>query len=189
MKGNKKETTKERAERLQKEVDEYKEYLSTIDSIEKLNEEEKKCIEALDEYDKYLNDVKYDIPNDVTWEGKKYSRQAIVEQILYFINKLEVQWSYTLGLYQLYNIWRDSSNKTISYKHLDSTLRILEQPKFKGYSEWRDILMINEYMKQLHEQYTNELSMQIALGQKHNAVLERIELITPVAVRESRDEE
>ena len=179
MEEEKKETAMEQAQRLQKEVDEYKKTLEDITDIESLKEEEKKCIEALDEYDKYISGVTYDIPESVTFEGKKYSRKDVAGKIIYFIGKNEVTWQYTLGLYELCKLWK-SDVKTVTYKQLDSTLRVLEQPKFRGFEEWRDILMINEYMKALHEDYTKDLATQIALSQKHNSVLERMDLISPV---------
>lgn len=182
-----KETAKEQAERLQKEVDEYKEYLDKIDDQETLKEEEKKCIEALDEYDKYVSGVKYNVPDGVDFEGKHYSRKDVAGKIIYFISKQEVNWQYTLGLYQLCKLWKGDI-KEVTYKQLDSTLRVLEQPKFRGFEEWRDILLVNEYMKALHEDYTKDLANQIALSQKHAAVLDRMDLTGKVTTDEGHED-
>ena len=46
--------------------------------------------------------------------------------------------------------------KEIAFGPLDSTLRLLDQCKFQGMTEWRDILIVNEYMKALHEQYAKD---------------------------------
>ena len=111
------------------------------------------------------------------------------DKIIYFINKNEVQWQYTLGLYQLCRFWKNTSNEVITYGQLDSTLRILEQQKFRGFDEWRNILLVNEYMKALHEDYTKDLAVQIALSQKHNSILERMDLIGKVTTDEGHEAE
>ena len=183
------ETAMEQAQRLQKEVDAYKEYVDTIDDPKQLEEEEKKCIAELEEFDKYIKGVRYNIPAGVDFEGKHYSRSDVAGKILYFLGKNEVSWQYTLGLYQLCQFWKNTSETQLTYGQLDSTLRLLEQPKFRGYEEWRDILLVNEYMKALHEDYTKDLAIQIAASQKHNAVLERIDLTSKVTTDDKHKDE
>jgi len=185
----KEETAMEQAQRLQKEVDDYKEYVDTLDDPKVLEEEEKKCIAALEEFDKYIKTVTYDIPEGVVFEGKRYSRSDVAGKILYFIGKNEVAWQYTLGLYQLCQFWKNTAETKLTYGQLDSTLRLLEQQKFHGYEEWRDILLVNEYMKALHEAYTKDLALQIAASQKHNAVLERIDLTSKVTTEGDHKDE
>ena len=183
------ETAMEQAQRLQKEVDEYKAYVDTLDDPKALEDEEKKCIAELEEFDKYIKGVTYDIPADVVFEGKRYSRSDVAGKILYFISKNEVTWQYTLGLYQLCQFWKNTAETKLTYGQLDSTLRLLDQQKFRGYEEWRDILLVNEYMKALHEAYTKDLALQIAASQKHNAVLERIDLTSKVTTEGDHKDE
>ena len=47
-------------------------------------------------------------------------------------------------------------------------------------SEWRDILIVNEYMKPLHEQYAKDTTRHIAIAQKHDAIIKQRDLIEPV---------
>jgi hypothetical protein len=47
-------------------------------------------------------------------------------------------------------------------------------------TEWLDILIVNEYMKALLEQYAKDTTRQIALAQRHNAIIQHRDLITPV---------
>lgn len=176
----KEETALEQAKRLEKEVEEYKKKIEEINDMDALKEEEKVIIAEIDKFGEYIKTRVYSVPDEVIWEGKRYSRADVAGKINYFINKNEVGWQYTLGLYQLCQFWKNTTNKEVTYGQLDSTLRILENQKFRGYEEWRDILMVNEYMKALHEDYTKDLAMQIAGSQKHNAILERMDLIGKV---------
>ena len=136
------------------------------------------------DYEEYIKTINYEIPKDLTWDGKTYSRNEIYTKIIYFLNKNEVQWSYTLGMYELVKFWKNFSNTEISYGAFDSTLRLLEQVKFKGFEEWRDILAINEFFKPMHEGYTIDISRSIYLAQVHNEIINRMELITPIPTTE-----
>lgn len=173
------ETAQEMAERLQKEVDAYKELVSTKETQEELDELEKEIMKEMDVYDEYIKGIRYALPENTVFEGKTYTRSAVADKITYFISKIEQTWQYVLGLYELCKYWK--SNETeIAFGPLDSTLRLLDQCKFQGMTEWRDILIVNEYMKALHEQYAKDTTRQIALAQRHNAIIQQRDLITPV---------
>lgn len=173
------ETAQEMAERLQKEVDEYKAMVSTKETQEELDELEREIMKEMDEYDEYIKGVRYTLPESTVFEGKTYTRSAVADKIIYFISKIEQTWQYVLGLYELCKYWK--SNETeIAFGPLDSTLRLLDQCKFQGMTEWRDILVINEYMKALHEQYAKDTTHHIALAQRHDAIIRRRDLITPI---------
>ena len=173
------ETAQEMAERLQKEVDAYKEMVSTKETQEELDELEREIMKEMDVYDEYIKGIRYTLPENTVFEGKTYTRSAVADKITYFISKIEQTWQYVLGLYELCKYWK--SNETeIAFGPLDSTLRLLDQCKFQGMTEWRDILIVNEYMKALHEQYAKDTTRQIALAQRHNAIIQQRDLITPV---------
>ena len=178
------ETAQEMAERLQKEVDAYKELVSTKETQEELDELEREIMKEMDVYDEYIKGVRYALPESTVFEGKTYTRSAVADKITYFISKIEQTWQYVLGFYELCKYWK--SNETeIAFGPLDSTLRLLDQCKFQGMTEWRDILVVNEYMKALHEQYAKDTTQHIALAQRHNAIIQQRDLITPVKAEEN----
>lgn len=178
------ETAQEMAERLQKEVDTYKEMVSTKETQEELDELEREIMKEMDAYDEYIKGVRYKLPENTVFEGKTYTRSAVADKITYFISKIEQTWQYVLGLYELCKYWK--SNETeIAFGPLDSTLRLLDQCKFQGMTEWRDILIVNEYMKALHEQYAKDTTQHIAIAQRHNAIIQQRDLITPVKAEET----
>ena len=180
------ETAQEMAERLQKEVDAYKEMVSTKETQEELDELEREIMKEMDAYDEYIKGVRYNLPENTTFEGKTYTRSAVADKITYFISKIEQTWQYVLGLYELCKYWK--SNETeIAFGPLDSTLRLLDQCKFKGMTEWRDILIVNEYMKALHEQYAKDTTQHIALAQRHNAIIQQRDLIAPVKAEDKEE--
>jgi hypothetical protein len=178
------ETAQELAERLQKEVDAYKEMVSTKETQEELDELEKEIMKEMDAYDEYIKGVHYNLPENTVFEGKTYTRSAVAEKIIYFISKIEQTWQYVLGLYELCKYWK-SNAKEIAFGPLDSTLRLLDQCKFQGMTEWRDILVVNEYMKALHEQYAKDTTQHIALAQRHNAIIQQRDLIAPIKAEEN----
>ena len=173
------ETAQEMAERLQKEVDAYKEKVSKVETQEELDELEKEIMKEMDAYDKYIKGVRYALPESTTFEGKLYTRSAVADKITYFISKIEQSWQYVLGLYELCKYWKSNATE-IAFGPLDSTLRLLDQCKFQGMTEWRDILVVNEYMKALHEQYAKDTTQHIALAQRHDAIIRHRDLITPI---------
>ena len=180
------ETAQEMAERLQKEVDAYKEMVSTKETQEELDELEREIMKEMDVYDEYIKGVRYALPESTVFEGKSYTRSAVADKITYFISKIEQTWQYVLGLYELCKYWK--SNETeIAFGPLDSTLRLLDQCKFQGMTEWRDILVVNEYMKALHEQYAKDTTQHIALAQRHNAIIQQRDLIAPIKAEDKEE--
>lgn len=180
------ETAQEMAERLQKEVDAYKEKVSKVETQEELDELEKEIMKEMDVYDKYIEGVRYALPENTEFEGKTYTRSVVADKIIYFISKIEQTWQYVLGLYELCKYWKTNETE-IAFGPLDNTLRVLDQCKFKGMTEWRDILIVNEYMKALHEQYAKDTTRHIALAQRHNAIIQQRDLITPFKSEENKE--
>ena len=183
------ETAQEMAERLQKEVDAYKEKVSEVETQEELDELEKEIMKEMDAYDEYIKSVRYPLQAEVAFEGKMYTKADVAGKIIYFISKIEQSWQYVLGLYELCKLWKTPSFNEITFGALDSTLRLLDQCKYQGMTEWRDILLINEYMKSLHEQYAKDTTRHIALGHRHNAIISQRDLITKIASKQEQEQE
>jgi hypothetical protein len=183
------ETAQEMAERLQKEVDAYKEKVSKVETQEELDELEKEIMKEMDAYDEYIKGVRYPLQAEVAFEGKMYTKADVAGKIIYFISKIEQSWQYVLGLYELCKLWKTPSFNEITFGALDSTLRLLDQCKYQGMTEWRDILIVNEYMKSLHEQYAKDTTHHIALGHRHNAIISQRDLITKVVSNPEQKQE
>jgi hypothetical protein len=126
--------------------------------------------------------------NSATYEDEVYKKSNIVDNIVYFLNKNEVEWSYTLGLYQLVKLWKSNAD-TITYEAYDSTLRILNQTKYKGFKEWTDILVINEFLSSCHAEYVRDTSYLIYLAQLHNTLIDRLKMVSPVVIPDDADGE
>lgn len=151
--------------------------IGAIEDMEELSKREEAIVNELNEYDAFLNSTEYDLPTECVFGGVKRSKSAVADLIIYFLNKTEVEWSYTLGMYQLVEFWKDTKSTTIPYKVYDSTLRCLGNVKFKGYSEWRDILIINEYMSGCHNKYSIDTGWLYFLSSKHNTILDRMKAL------------
>ena len=178
------ETSMELAKRLEKEVAEYIKVVKTKNTDEELDAMEKELMDEWTEFDKYIKDREYLVPASCVFEGKTYTKADVAGKIVYFISKQEQIFQYVYGLYELCKLWKSPTFEKISYGALDSTLRLLDQNKFQGMTEWRDILIVNEFMKPLHEDYSKDTTNQIARAKKHDAIIKQRDLINPVKKEE-----
>lgn len=176
---NEGETPKEFAERLQKQLDEYKLKVAEIKTKDELDAEEKVRMDEISKYENYLKETVYTLADSVEFDGSKYSKKEIASTILYFLNKIEVKWDFTLGLYELSKLWANNVEQ-ITYGQMDSTLRTLDQVQFKGRKEWKDILAVNEYFKHNNEEFSIDTAGLIYMHQCHNAVMDQQELIKTI---------
>lgn len=170
-------TPQELEQMFENEVKMYKEKIDTMMTMEELSKEEESLMEEAREYDKYLDTVEYPLVEKVEFDGSNYSRNDLAKVILGAISKMEVEWAGTLGLYEMYNIWKNKDMTSIAYKVFDSTLRILNQVKYKGPQEWKDMLAVNKFLAECHGEYTLDTNFNILLSKKHNCILERYELV------------
>ena len=157
----------------------YKEQVSKFETIDECNAEEQVIMASMDEVQAKLNTVKYELPKEAEYEGKKYSKKDITAKIIYFLNKLEVKYEQTLGLFQLVSMWKSEDFKEIPYSVYDSTLRCLNQVTFKGYTEWNDILVVNEYLSKCHNEYSLDTGMLLYLSECHNIVMDKMKELEP----------
>lgn len=174
-------TMDEVAAQFDQELREYSELVNTIDDVEKLNEMEAELMKEQDDVNDYLHTVQYQLQDSVVFDGENYKLSDIAKNVVYFINKRDVEWKYTLGLYQLVQFWKSNNPSVVDYGVYDSTLRILNQNSYKGYNEWRDILACNEFFKSAHESYSKDTSWLIFVSEKHNVILDRMKALDQLA--------
>ena len=167
----------------------YHDTLNDLTTLEACKAEEGKLMNYMDEVDTRLNNVTYELPESIEFENKHYSRKDIISKIIYFLNKIEVKWEHTLGMYQLVALWKGDNFTEIPYRAYDSTLRCLNQVTFKGMQEWTDILAVNEYLSIAHNEYSLDTGMLIFYSECHNALMDRMKELNPAAdVPESLEE-
>lgn len=162
---------------LGEELNQYIEKVNEVMTVEELEAMEQELMKEAQEYDEYLDKVEYQLPENTTFEGENYSRNKVASYIIAALNKIEVEWSHTLGLFELYNLWKNKDFVKISQKAFDSTLRLLNQVKYKGYTEWKEILVVNSYLSQCHNEYSLDTAWNILISEKHNAIMDRVKLI------------
>ncbi len=170
-------TPQELEQMFEGELKTYKETIDTMMTLEELMDAEQKLMEEAQEYDKYLDTVEYPLVDKVEFDGSNYSRNDLAKIIMSAISKMEVEWANTLGLYEMYNIWKNKDMASVAYKVYDSTLRILNQVKYKGPQEWKDMLAVNKFLAECHADYTLDTNFNVLISKKHNCILERYELV------------
>lgn len=157
----------------------YREKVANFTNLDECNAEEQVLMAEMDTVQEKLDNVAYELPTGVEYDGKKYSKKDIVTKIIYFLNKLEVKWEQTLGLYQLVAMWKSETFTHVPYRVYDSTLRCLNQVTFKGFSEWTDILAVNEYLSVCHNLYSLDTGMLIYLSECHNVLMNKMKDLNP----------
>ena len=159
----------------------YTETVAAYKTADECTAEEQVLMSSMDEVQARLNEVAYELPAGVTYDGKKYAKKDVVTKMVNLLNKLEVKWEQTLGLYQLVTMWKADDFKEVPYRVYDSTLRCLNQVTFKGIHEWTDILIVNEYLSKCHNEYSLDTGMLLYLSECHNIVMNRMKELDPAA--------
>jgi hypothetical protein len=147
------------------------------DEAETLAKEEEIKV-LMDENDAHLRTVVYPVADEVTYDGTSYNKKTACGIIADFIATQEVEWSYTLGLFELCKLWR-ACPETIQYHAYDSTLRILGGMKYKGYESWRKILTVNAFLGTCHEEYVRDTAYMLDLSNLHNVVIDGLKRFNP----------
>lgn len=175
-------TIEEITDKYQKVIDEYTKYVKGDNTVDQLKEEEELMSAVANEWDLQLKSKIYKLSAETKWKDKSLSQNVVATKIRGMLDKVEVEYRYTLGMYQLYEWWR-SPKKKIEYAVLNSTLRTLGQAglKFKGSKEWEDILIIDQYFKESNKEYSVDTIHTLAIASCHSVLMDEIQLQSPVA--------
>lgn len=183
--------------RYQVVVDGYTKYVKDCDSkgliiedqITYLKEDEAALAVLANEWDLQLKNKTYKLAGETTWKDKKLSQAVVATKIRAMLDKVEVEYRYTLGMYQLYEWWK-SPKKKIEYAVLNSTLRTLGQAglKFKGSKEWEDILIIDQYFRESNREYSIDTLHTLAIASCHSAVMDALQLNKPMSTETPEQE-
>lgn len=159
------------------ELEAYKAQVDQLMSEEELLKVEADLMKEAKEYEDYLKTVEYELPEDVEFKGERYTRPRVAKFILNALNRLEVEWQYSLGLDDLFDLWGNKDFVKITQGAFDSTLRLLNQLKYKGRTDIREILVVNQYLSQCHNEYSLDTAWNILINEKHHAILQRMDLV------------
>jgi len=157
----------------QKELEKFK---NEIDSktMDELLEIEKKLIADQDEMNEKVQSHEFIL----TTKGYKEAAEAI----RHFIDKQSVSWQYTVGLLTMYDFWNpDKCPKKGAYPMVDGTLRTLGDMKFTGHEEWKMVIKINEYFKDIRDEYAKITEGIYDLGTKHSIVCDKMKILDPAS--------
>lgn len=171
-----KENLQEIAKELEADVALYTEELSEK-TREELETEEKNLMDVFKANDEYIAGVEYELPDEVDYDGRKLKRNEITNKIVGFLNRIEVQFQATLGLYQCIRFWKTRGTGKIPYGAFDSTLRMLGTLKFKGEQDCFDILVTNNWFTAAHDAYSRDNIWTQYLHAKHQRIMEAMEAL------------
>jgi hypothetical protein len=164
---------------MQDDLAQYTNQVNAFETLEQCEAEEQSLMVYMDEVQARLATVSYVLPTSISYEDKTYTKKEVANKMIYFFNKIEVKWEHTLGMHQLVSLWKRDDLQTIKYDAYDSTLRTLNTVSFKGNSEWLDILIINEFFRSTHNEYSLDTGMLVYLHECHNVLMNRMKQLNP----------
>lgn len=159
---------------LQEDIQTYTVSLESLESEGDLLAREQEIIQLMNANDERIKTVMYSLPENCTFDNQIFSREKVASYIVDLLDKSEVEWPYTLGMYQMVQFWKNKELTEIQYNAYDSILRLLGGLKYKGFESWKKILIINEFLSSCHEEYSRDYGYMVYLSQLHNAVLESL---------------
>lgn len=172
-------TIQDIAKHYESEVNRYREHIKTFgDDLESLREEEKFVMGLMEADEARMAKFKgYELPESVEFLGEKLTKGVIATKIRKIFERCEVPFSYTLGYLQVYTFWQQPT-KYIEHKMLDSTTRILGDPKltFKGPKEWASVLAIDSYLQPMIKDFNLNKIYQVLGIELHNVVLDAMKI-------------
>ena len=157
---------------LEADIAEYTALVEAIETEEELLDKEKDLMLIMDEYQAYMKNVEYELDDRCTFDGQEYTKKAVFDKIISFLDNQELAWEHVYGVYNLIKIWKNKDLEKISYGAYDSTLRILNTIKYRGFENWKSIQTINEYLSNCHLEYARDTSYIIYVSKLHNAVMD-----------------
>lgn len=156
---------------------EYAATVETIESVDELHKIEAELVELMGKNDEYIASVLYTLPNDCTSYNQNFTKSTIASIIADFISGTEQEYQYIPGLLDLVKVWKQKDLVTISYGAYDSTLRVLNTLKYKGYNNWVNICAVNQFMSACHADYLRDTAYLIYLADRHNIILDQLKKI------------
>ena len=175
-------TQQEIQEMLEADLQVFVNDIAALEETEVLSKEEE-LIEDMKANDEYLRGVSYQVQEDCVFDGTVYTSDNVSKQIAEIIETNEVEWNYTLGLYELSKFWRNKPT-IVQYHTYDSTVRILGSMKYKGREQWKKILIVNQFLSPCHEEYVRDTPYMIYLSNLHNVIIDALKKFNPGVVEE-----
>lgn len=148
--------------------------VATLETEEKILNLEEELITTMRANEADLVTTVYELPEGAKFDNTEFNRRTLCDYIANFLDNQELEWSYTLGMFELVKLWKTRDLTEVNYHAFDSTIRILGQIKYKGQEAWRKVLAVNEFLTPLHSQYTFDSAYMIYLSQLHNTLLNEL---------------
>lgn len=155
----------------------YSEEINAIDNIEELKKREEALMEEFKEDDEYLKSAEYELGDDVEYDNRKVKRSEIIAKIVGFLNRIEVDFRSSLGIYQGIRYWKTQANGKIPYPIFDNTIRLLGTLKFRGEQDCFDILVVNNWFAAAHDAYIRDNAWTNYLAALHQTIMTRMETL------------
>lgn len=177
------EKIKTQAEIYDEELAKLKEDLEKETDTDKLSKDLEALNTEIEDFEKELSEKIYELPDQTNFKGTVYKRNKVYEFIADLLANNEVAWQAVLTMYEFVGWWKQASKdnlKGVPYQYYDTTLRFLGQIKYKGFENYKKILVINSLFGAMHDEYALDLSKYYFLHGKYDAIATRIDAIKAI---------
>lgn len=161
------------------DLSEFQATIATVETDEELKKLEEELMEVMKANDAVIAQTAYELPADCTSHNQNFTRKTVAGFIVDFITNVEYEYQYIPGLLGLADVWKDKNLVNISYGAYDSTLRVLNQQKYRGYNNWVNICVVNEFLSACHAEYVRDTAYLIYLADRHNIIMDQQKALHP----------
>lgn len=161
------------------DLSEFQATIATVETDEELKKLEEELMEVMKANDAVIAQTSYELPADCTSYNQNFTRRTIADIIADFITSVEYEYQYIPGLLGLVKVWKDKNLANIPYGAYDSTLRVLNQQKYRGYNNWINICAVNEFLSSCHAEYVRDTAYLIYLADRHNIIMDQQKALHP----------
>lgn len=146
------ETSEQYRQRLQGIVDEYEKKVSEATDLAEMEKDFLDIRMRKVEVVEMLKKKTYNLPESVDFKGKTCTRKEVGDKIVFFVTKDPVGFPEIQTMMSIREYWRNTSD-TIPFTIYDSTVKALDNIKYRGVAEWEGIMMVSAFFGSMSEPY------------------------------------
>lgn len=151
------------------------EEVEQVENLEDLQKMEQDLEPFFKENDIHLRDAKYELPDRIDTFGTEFKRSDLIKNIVSLLNRIEVDFKATLGIYQGIRFWKTVGENAVPFHVFDSTMRLLGQVKYKGERDCLEVLAINDWFSTAHDAYMRDDLWTRYLTTRHQILMKRMD--------------
>ncbi len=159
-------------------------------SVKELLELEQDVIKQIEAANTETKDAEIEIPAKCDYRGEKYLFAGPAALITNVMDRQKISWRFTESYKDIWEFWDSVKNATepfkVKYAILDTTLRILGNEQYSGISEFRDVALLNEFLKTPSEAYRKLSQKFVIWSGLHDMIVRKLQQRDPTGAAQKK---